>query len=195
MSLTIRKRKVKLWRKLAKNRVFWPKWAKFLLCAALIPLSISPFCSYFWRPSCAQNFLQVGLLERFAYLLSRTSGIFEFSSICPSKTEFSQHCFLCVKIGAVRSFFGCFWPFWGLKTYQKFLVIGIQAYFFMPNPKMLSFSHLEVSIKSERQVARRIGQKILCFSSKISKMQKVSLIFWNLGWVFSIKCCVGPRKP
>ena len=33
---------------------------------------------------------------------------FNFASICLSKSLFSQHFFLCVKIGAVRSFFECF---------------------------------------------------------------------------------------
>ena len=35
-----------------------------------------------------------------------------------SKSPFSQHCFLCVKIGAMRSLFECFWPIWGLKPAQ-----------------------------------------------------------------------------
>jgi len=61
------------------------------------------------------------------------------------------------------------------------LAIGEHAYFFMKNPKMLSFSHLEASIKSERQVAWRIGQKILCFRPKNQKIQKVPQIFLNLG--------------
>ena len=32
------------------------------------------------------------------------------ASICLSKNEYSQHYFPCVKIRAIRSFFGCFWP-------------------------------------------------------------------------------------
>lgn len=127
-------------------------------------------------------------------LLSRKVEFLNLASICPSKTEFSQDCFLCVQIGAKRSFLGCFWPFWGLKTCQNFLAIGRHAYFSKKNPKMLIFLHFEASIKSKCQVAERIGQKNLCFGPKIPKMQKLPQIFLNLGWVFSIRCCVGPRK-
>jgi len=47
----------------------------------------------------------------------------------------------------------------------------------MPNPKMMSFCHLEAPSKSERHVVWRIGQKTLFFVPNISKMQKVPQIF------------------
>jgi len=60
----------------------------------------------------------------------------------------------------------------------------------MPNPKMLSFCHLEAPIKSERHVARHIGQKILFFVLKFSKIEStpnflefgLSLLHQALCW-------------
>jgi len=51
----------------------------------------------------------------------------------------------------------------------------------MKNPNMLSFPQNYASIKSEHQVARRIGQKTLFFKVKFPKLQKVPQIFLNLG--------------
>lgn len=118
------------------------------------------------------------------------------ASIFPSKTEFSQHYFLCVQKGVETSFLRCFWHFWNLKTCQNLLAICENSYLFMINLEVLSFPQKEVPSKSTRQVvARCIRQKNLFFRPKISKLQKVSQISWNLGWVSFIKCCVGPRKP
>ena len=65
----------------------------------------------------------------------------------------------------------------------------------MKNLEMQIFCDLEPSSKSERHVGRRIGRKTLFFVQKISKMQKLLQIFWNLGWTFFIKSYVEPRMP
>ena len=57
-------------------------------------------------------------IARWKYLDVYLPTQVEFSnlvSIFPSKSAFSQDCFLCVQKGAVRSFFACFFTFWGLK--------------------------------------------------------------------------------
>ena len=154
-----------------------------------------PLCSWCWRPSRCPNFLQLGLLESLPIYLTAQVEFLNLASICPSKSEFSQNFFLCVQKGAERSFLRCFWPFWKLKACQNFLAICGHSYLSMKNREMLIFPQKEVPSKNVRQVAQCIRQKNLFFRPKISKLQKVSPISWNLGWVSFIKCCIGPRKP
>lgn len=87
--------------------------------------------------------------------------------ICPSKTESSQVCFLCVKKGVEMSFLRCFSPFLKLKTCQNFLAICEHAYFPMTNPKMLIFSQKEDPSKASARWHDALGRKT-CFAPKIS---------------------------
>lgn len=158
-------------------------------------LCVAPVCSHFWRPFWCPNLLQVCFWERSPCLPSRKSGIFEFCLHFPLQNGVLPRFLPVCQKRSRKLNFRVFLTFLGLKTCQNFLAIYEHAYFFMTNQNMLSFSQNYAFIKSERQVARRIGQKSLFFKPKITKLQKVSQIFWNLGWVSSIKCYVRLRKP
>ena len=161
--LDIKKVKKSNWQKLGeKQRKTCSNWQFFLYVPRLIPYASRLFGPTFGGLLDVQMSSRCTFWKGLSVYFPTQVEFFNLASICPSKSPFSQHCFLCVKIGAVRSFFECFLYFLGLKTYPNFLYIGRKAYFFMPNPKMLSFCQLEAPIKNEHQVAWRIEQKTLC---------------------------------
>jgi len=94
---------------------------------------------------------------------------FNLVSIFPSKSAFSQDCFLCVQKGAVRSFFACFLTFWGPKPCPNFLSKHQNSCFLMTNRKLQAIFHLDLPILRVAQGARRTGRKNLFFNQKISK--------------------------
>ena len=182
-------------RKLGKKRVFWPKWAKFFQCTMLTSLCIVPFCSSLWRPSQCPNLIQVCFLERSTYLLSRTSGSFEFGlHFLLQNWVLPKLLPLCPKRGR-EVIFGVFLTFLGAQNLSKFLGHLWGCIFFHEKYKNSKFS-----LKGDPHQKRAPGGtaywgKNVYFVSKFPKFQKVSQIFWNLGRAFSIKCYVGPRKP
>ena len=139
----------------------------------------------------------VQILSKCAYCkfipiyFSEQVEFFNLASIFPSKTKFSQHCFLCVKIEAVRSFFDVFDLFGGWKPIKiSCPLVGIHI-FPVKIQKCWIFIILGLHKKQVLGGAVHWAEKRML---KNSKIQKVSEFFWNLGWMFSIKCCVGPRK-
>ncbi len=97
---------------------FWAvqwKIGKNPLCAAPDSLCIAPLWSWIWGPSSSPNWAHDISLESPTYLFSNSIKISRFGVHLPLQNSISQDCFLCVKIGAVRSFFECFWPLEGSK--------------------------------------------------------------------------------
>lgn len=110
----------------------------------------------------------------------------EFSnlvSIFPSKSAFSQDCFLCVQKGAVRSFFTCFLTFWGPKVWWNALTITEHVYFIMTNQKMQSICDLDLPIVWVARDALPVEPKNLFFNQnfKIDKIFSKFLEIWAGG--------------
>ena len=152
--------------------------------------------SHFWKPSRFPNLLQVYLLERSTYLLSRTSGIFEFCLHFPLQNWVLPTLLLVCQNRGSKVIFWVFLTFFGgsksVKIYWPLVCMHISP---IQIQKCWFFIIWRPPLKASARWRGALGRKLCVLAQKFQKCKKCPQIFKNLGWLFSIKCCDGPRKP